>query len=471
MNISRSLCASLIIASLTACGGGGGGDSSPPPASVAPPDDTASFVGAVVSPTSMFATQQDVTLTISGASNLLTGLSSSLIVKLNGTACGYASIDYPAGTSLTVSCDAPATPGTATLQFFVGTTELSSSGITVSVIDPDTQPAPAFTTPTLTGSATWGQSNATILVTGGQNLFGRTFSATVDGNPCYSAVADTIDLSRLKLRCNTPPGGSGSTPVKVVVKHEGNDLTAGGISHTFATCAASGISFDGVTLPRLCNADAGSLAAKRIDTIGIWKDTFGNPMLLAPTGRFLAAQLIGFRGGDIAFSNGTWQMSNAEYLSSSASTSNLNGTHVPFVTIDASEGTFDFDNYDPANALAVNQGSLTGQWGNSGTPLSLTIAANGDFTGTTSGTDLGTCSLTGSIKEAQAGTQHNIFTLQMKAAISSSCELLQNVTVPGLVSLLVANRGTSIAPDYKLVLTLMAHQPASFYMTAYADRQ
>ena len=147
MNISRTFCASLIIASLTACGGGGGGgDSSPPPASSLPSDDTASFVGASVSPSSMFATQQDVELTISGARNLLTGLRAGLVVKLDGNACGYPSIDYPAGTSLTVRCDAPATPGTAALTFFAGTTELSSDRITLSIIDPATQPAPAFVT-------------------------------------------------------------------------------------------------------------------------------------------------------------------------------------------------------------------------------------------------------------------------------------------------------------------------------------
>ena len=196
-----------------------------------------------------------------------------------------------------------------------------------------------------------------------------------------------------------------------------------------------------------------------------------NIMLIGPTGRFLAAQNIGFRGGDITFSNGTWQMANAEYLSSSSSTSNLTGTHIPFVTIDASAGTFEFDRYDPANALAVSQSTLTGQWGNSGTPLSLTIAANGNFTGATSGTDFGTCALTGSIKEAQAGTQHNIFTLQLKAATNAACNLLQNVNVPGLASLLVTNQGTSVAPDYKLTLVLMAHQPATFYMVASALRQ
>lgn len=475
MNISRIFCGTLVIASLSACGGGGGGgggDDSPAPAATSPTSGTPTLEDAVATPTSVLATQEGIRFSVSSDTRLDLGrLSGSITMRLNGVSCATPSLSVSSGTTVAATCDAPVTPGTANLQVFMGSTELTNGGVPITIVDPATQPAPAFTTPTITGSATWGQKNASIVVTGGQNLIGRTFSATVDGVPCTSAIPDTVDLSRLTLKCNTPPGGSDSTPVKVVVSHEGNDLTAGGISHAFGTCAASGITFDGVTLPRLCNADSGSLAAKRIDTIGTWRNFSGNPLLLSPTGRFMAPQTVGFRGGDIAFSNGTWQMANAEDLFLSSTPSNLNGTHTPFVSITNSAGTFKYENYDIANALAVTQSNLTGQWGNSGTPLSLTIAANGNFTGTTSGTSFGTCSLTGSITEAQAGLKHNLFNVQIKAATNAACKLLQNVNVPGLASLLITNQGTSSAPDYKLTLVLAAHQPATFYMVASALRQ
>ncbi|MGC2036897.1 hypothetical protein [Paraburkholderia caledonica] len=80
-------------------------------------------------------------------------------------------------------------------------------------------------------------------------------------------------------------------------------------------------------------------------------------------------------------------------------------------------------NYDPANALAVTQSSVTGTWAQSGT--TLTIDAAGGFTGNLSG-----CPVTGTLTLTTPGSNKNLYTMTVSGT-TSTCLLASGTTYSG----------------------------------------
>lgn len=469
MTQTRLYPATLLALLLTACGGGGGGGgnaaSSAPPPAVGPTDPVAGTLSAV--PGSVFLTQKGIAFTVSGFSNA----SGSFTARFGDSNC-Y-SVYASSATTLKATCDAPSTAGTssATLQVFYLGAPLGS-GIAVPVVDPATQPAPTFTAPTIESGATWGSNTASLTVTGGQNLFGRSFTASVAGMPCSGATVSGSDLTRLRLTCPTPPGNASSPAVKVVVRYNGSDLTGGGIDFAFAACSPLATPTEGVVAPQLCNADAGSLAASGDSTRGAWYDGFDNLMLVSPSGSYLAKLLIGFTGGNIAFTADSWTTSSAEHLFVSTTAYNTSGSFVPFraITDAVSTNGLDQERYGSENALAANQASLTGLWGKASDAISLNIASNGSYTGTTSGTNFGTCTLTGNVTHVNPATQYNLYTVTMVAK-GASCKLLINTNLTGLANIGVYNVSPSGPAVLGYGLQLLVRAPGQMYIAAGALKQ
>jgi hypothetical protein len=80
-------------------------------------------------------------------------------------------------------------------------------------------------------------------------------------------------------------------------------------------------------------------------------------------------------------------------------------------------------NYDPANALAVTQSSVTGTWTQSGT--TLTIDAAGGFTGNLSG-----CGVTGTLTLTTPGSNKNLYTMTVSGT-TGTCLLASGTTYSG----------------------------------------
>lgn len=461
--------ASLLTLFLAGCGGGGGSDS--PADSSSPASSSPSFTAMTASPASVYAGQTSVHFVISGGGNLS---GRTLTASFGGNACSSVFVSPNDASQLNATCTAPIAnaQGQTTLQVFYQGTDISSGGASITLIDPDTQPAPTFASPTIETMATWGQSTAQLTITGGQNLYGRSFTATVAGIPCSNAVVSSTDFSRLKLTCTTPPGNASSVAVNAVVRYQGNDLTAGGIAHVFATCADLATPTAGVARPQLCNAEAGSLAVTADSTRGTWRNSFDKPMLIAPNGFFVGQQLIGFNGGNIAFGDGTWTTTSAEYLHTSVSPYNTSGTFIPLKEVsDPNTSGFKYTTYALENALAADQDSATGLWGSDTAGITLNIASNGNYTGTSSGSSFGACTLSGTLTPVNAATKFNLFNMTMVATGTGDCKLLKNTNLTGLASIGFVNTGTSDAPVWQYDLQLIVRAASQMYLIAYPVKQ
>jgi hypothetical protein len=82
-----------------------------------------------------------------------------------------------------------------------------------------------------------------------------------------------------------------------------------------------------------------------------------------------------------------------------------------------------------ANALAVSQASVAGT--SAVASASITVASDGSLTGATSGTSLGTCTLSGSVTLAEPDTAKNLFLSSVVASGGSACKLEQGSPYKG----------------------------------------
>ncbi len=80
--------------------------------------------------------------------------------------------------------------------------------------------------------------------------------------------------------------------------------------------------------------------------------------------------------------------------------------------------------YDPANALAVSQSSVTGTWSETGS--SLTVSDNGAVTGT-----LSNCPVTGTLLLATPSSSQNLYTLSVTGTTTGGCLLQEGTTYSG----------------------------------------
>ncbi len=96
--------------------------------------------------------------------------------------------------------------------------------------------------------------------------------------------------------------------------------------------------------------------------------------------------------------------------------------------------------YALENALAVSQASIAGTWHNPptnfGMGMSIEVDARGAFTGTSAGSEIGHCQLSGSVTQLQPGTAKNMFRFRLVAAPAGGaakdpCQLVTGMVYSG----------------------------------------
>lgn len=273
-------------------------------------------------------------------------------------------------------------------------------------------------------------------------------------------------LALVLSACGGGGGGGGSSD---------NSSNSASTSSASSSAASSSSSF---WLPSLQSPQAGSTAANGNGTEGIWISglTVG---LIAPDGLFFIQQM-GFLGGNMTASNGTWQFSNnAEYVISTAATTTVtgSGSYIANRTLNGTyrlassttDSVLSLNGYANGNALAVTQASTAGTWTTSNA-ISLTIDNNGTLTGSTTGATYGTCSLTGGLKLYTQNSSKNLYATSLTATNSATgtdtaCKLPAGQTFTGLAGI------TYDTSNGKQQLVMMVRIPGQIYFSAYPVKQ
>lgn len=184
--------------------------------------------------------------------------------------------------------------------------------------------------------------------------------------------------------------------------------------------------------PELRAPQPGSTAMVGSDFEGIYESTFGYTFIGA-TGQLARKDILDWTWGSIEVTGLTWAFKSPTLSLSDKSEIKTvigAGTFSPKKSMD---GSFTVDGgasrpwgplkYSAANALAVGQDNLKGKWSTeslTGIGMSIEIDAHGFFTGTTSGTSVGVCNLTGAIAQQEPGTAKNMFYLRIEAINGAS---------------------------------------------------
>ncbi|WP_439685956.1 Lipoprotein [Cupriavidus oxalaticus] len=179
----------------------------------------------------------------------------------------------------------------------------------------------------------------------------------------------------------------------------------------------------GELLPSLSAPQPGSTALVGNGSEGIWS-SLGNATLVDSSGKFVSTALLSVLGGTIQFSGSTWTLGPDTVVE--------NG----FVNRATGSGTITLGHrldgsytitpggisrtlaatYDPANALAVEQSSISGSWRQNG--FAMQIDDTGNLTGTyTSGTRV--CDLTGTVVLATPGSARNLYVVNVEPTEST----------------------------------------------------
>ncbi|WP_027801821.1 hypothetical protein [Paraburkholderia dilworthii] len=223
-------------------------------------------------------------------------------------------------------------------------------------------------------------------------------------------------------------GGGGSSPAV---------QTAAPATSASAPAASPTPVVAGEALPSLAAPQAGSTAASGNGFEGIWTESSTSRMtaLVDPannvsymSGLFTVVTSTSFGTATTAAPNwtstsGFETISSVRYPATSGSGTftakqTLTGSYV------ADSKTMNLSlNYDPANALAVTQSSVTGTWAQSRT--TLTVDDAGDFTGNILG-----CGVTGTLALTTPGSNKNLYTMTASGT-TSTCALASGVTYTG----------------------------------------
>jgi hypothetical protein len=195
----------------------------------------------------------------------------------------------------------------------------------------------------------------------------------------------------------------------------------------------------GEQLPSLTSPQPGSTAATGNGVQGIWSsasgidkstafiDTQNNLSYVDATSVMPNDEFF----GAITTATPNWTLTSGDYLFGNIYWPTTSGSGT-FTSGQAFSGSYVADNdthsfswtYDPANALAVSQSSVTGTW--SETNASLTVAADGTTTGTLSG-----CPVSGTLVLATPSSSQNLYTLSVTGTTSSGCLLQSGTTYSG----------------------------------------
>jgi hypothetical protein len=427
--VRRAALVSLLATVLGACGGGGGGGEG----------------GGGGGGEAPAASAQPVTYTIGGT---VTGLSNSGLVLLNGkdrvalpaTATGFTfptSLQSAAGYAVTVGTQP--TGQTCTVA--------NGSGIVAAAAITNVQVTCTSSMVSLGGQVTGlradglSLSNGTETLTLSRTQVAFTFQALVPVGSPFEVVV----TSQPALQTCTVTPSSGTLPARAV------DLLVVDCTDALAAGAEP--------LPDLNAPQPGSAADRKLPLVGIYRSNVGQ-MVVSPDLQTMLRPVVGLVSGSVSVTDTAWTY--------------LDGATENFLTADpvAGAGTFVQGKsiagsvtypleparsstsfameYNVANALAVTQGSLQGTWvlGNgNGNEARVTIDANGNVAGTSTGTTFGDCVLAGDIKLADPAGSINVFK-QTLVGTGGACRLQAGVPYVGLSAIMFTPAGSFVGNGY-----------------------
>lgn len=211
-------------------------------------------------------------------------------------------------------------------------------------------------------------------------------------------------------------------------------------------------------LPLLSAPQPGSTAAVGNDSEGIYGALL-NLTFVGADGSIATKFNVGTLWGSLKVTGPDWSFNpDTQYDFTDASPVTGSGT---FEAKKSMKGSYAYGSrestafgplgYAAENALAVSQDSVAGKWANAdrsfGIGVSIEVDAKGAFTGTTSGVRVGSCTLSGTIALAQAGTAKNMYGLKMTAVNAATdakdaCQLRTGLPYAGPAAIGLVPAGT-----------------------------
>jgi hypothetical protein len=186
--------------------------------------------------------------------------------------------------------------------------------------------------------------------------------------------------------------------------------------------------------PSLNAPQAGSTAEASTGFDGIYEATFGYTFI-TPQGVLARKDLLDWTWGSINIQGSDWafnpdtrvrQGSFAEKTATGSGTFTAKTSMTGRISVDGREATkWGPLKYSISNALAIKQEALAGNWSvtertNGGLGMAIEFDSAGGFTGTTAGSQIGVCKLTGAAIQATPGSARNLFYMTMTATNAAS---------------------------------------------------
>jgi len=233
--------------------------------------------------------------------------------------------------------------------------------------------------------------------------------------------------------------------------------------------------------PSLASPQAGSTAAVGGNE-GIYESMFGYTYV-GVDGSIARKFTVGSLFGSIAVTGLNWVFNaGTEFLFVTASPTTGSGTFTPKTSMDGtyangggSPASFGPVSYSTANALAVSQASVAGTWTASdtlGIGISLTVDPSGAFTGTTSGVQIGSCTLSGTVALSEPGTAKNMYGLTLNAvnaaaspSASDACKLETTGSYTGPSAIVFLPAGIYTSNGYFRYLSFLARTSTGATLT------
>lgn len=250
-----------------------------------------------------------------------------------------------------------------------------------------------------------------------------------------STLVSSLVASLVLAACGGGGGGSSPSTTAASASSASSPSTASSPAAT-STPTATVL---GETPPSLSSPQTGSTAATGNGVAGIWSDSSSvdntialidpqnNVSYVSALGSLTMSQFFGAitpSAPNWTLTSGTAYFGGFYYTITSGSGTfavrqTFSGSYVRSVNTISLSWT-----YDQANALAVTQSSVAGTWAQTGS--SITVASDGTVTGT-----LSNCPVTGTLLLATAGSNQNLYTLNLAAGTSSTLCKTPGVTLSG----------------------------------------
>ncbi|QEZ43189.1 hypothetical protein D2917_02370 [Cupriavidus oxalaticus] len=240
----------------------------------------------------------------------------------------------------------------------------------------------------------------------------------------------------------------------------------------------------GELLPSLSAPQPGSTALVGNGSEGIWS-SFGNATLVDGSGKFVSTALLSVLGGTFQFSGSTWTLGSDTVVENGfVNLATGSGTITPANRLDGSYTTTPGGVsktlaaiYDPANALAVEQSSISGSWKQNA--FAMQIDDTGNLTGTyTSGTRV--CDLKGTVVLATPASAKNLYVVDVEPSVSpqpgnTGCALSTGVPHKGYAAIRFAPVDGAIVVNsntrYLRTLLMVARTGTGGYFMTQMSRQ